>query len=92
MKKVTKKKTEIKETTDRISYGESVKINIGDYESREVYMSYSSNIKEGETFDKAIDRVNSKVKRRLEKFEKKVRIASQDDVDFETESKLDYYN
>jgi len=36
-------------TTDRISYSEGVKINIGDYESRDVHISYSTDVKKRKT-------------------------------------------
>lgn len=79
------------ENTDRISYSEGVKINIGDYESRDVHVSYSTSVKEGENTKKAISRARKTVQEKLMKFERQIRKASQDDVDFETMEKLNYY-
>ena len=79
-------------TPDRISYSEGVKVNIGDYESRDVHISISTDVKEGETPKKAIQRAKKEVQGRLKVLEKKIRQTSEDHVDFETMDKLDYYN
>ena len=73
---------------DRINYGESVKINIGDYESREFHFSLSTDIEKDEKFDVAVKRLMKKVKMVVHSQEKKIRNASRDHVDFETMEKL----
>lgn len=75
-------------TADRVTYSESVKVNIGNYESREVTLFYSTDFEEGEEFEDAIQRARSKVRRTLTTCEKRIRVASQRDVDFDTKSKL----
>ena len=77
---------------DRISYSEGVKINIGDYESRDIHISYSSDIQKDETFNKAFLRVSKKVKKCLEACEIKVRKSVNDNVDYDIDDKIKYYN
>jgi len=73
---------------DRVTYSEAVKINIGDYESRDVHISFSSEIKEGETFQKAVSRTKVRVQKELLKREREIRQSSVENVDFETMNKL----
>jgi len=75
-------------TADRITYSESVKINIGDYESREVQLFYGTDFEEGEEFTDAVDRARTRVRKAITTFEKRIRISSQGNVDFDTKSKL----
>lgn len=75
-------------TADRITYSESVKVNIGDYESREVQLFYGTDFEEGEGFDEALQRARSRVRKTLTTCEKRIRVASQGNVDFDTKSKL----
>lgn len=77
---------------DRISYSESVKVNIGDYESRDVHISYSTSVRAGEQIEDAFNRASKVVRKRLKVKEKRIRQASEEDVDFETMARLDYYN
>jgi len=79
------------EEQDRISYSEGVKINIGDYESRDVHVSFSTSVKENENPKKAVSRARKVVQEKLMKFERQRRKAHEDAVDFETMKKLDYY-
>lgn len=72
---------------DRIAYSEQVKINIGDYESREVFFSYSSNLQEGEDFETAAVRVKTAVRQQLHKYERKIRALTREFVDFDTKGK-----
>ena len=90
--------------SERISYYENIKINIGDYESKECGISYSFdaagrrfanisksssvNKKNGETFEDAVERAAKKVRKALKKQEKRIRLASQEFVDFDTKEKL----
>jgi len=78
-------------TTDRISYSEGVKINIGDYESRDVHISYSTDVKRKEKPEDTIKRAKKTVQLSLKKAEKKIRKATEDDVEFETLERLNYY-
>jgi len=78
-------------TCDRVSYSESVKVNIGDYESRDIHISYSSDVGKDEDFNSAFIRVSKKVKKRLEICEYKIRNAVKDNVDYEIDDKMKYY-
>jgi hypothetical protein len=77
---------------DRISYSEGVKVQIGDYESRDVHISYSTNVKNKEKVSDALKRAKKTVQMSLRKAEKKIRLSSEDDVDFETLERLNYYS
>lgn len=81
------------EELDKISYSEGVKINIGDYESRDVHISYSysTNVRKKEKMIDAVKRARKKVQICLRNAEKKIREASEEDVDFETLERLNYY-
>ena len=79
------------EQPDRISYSEGVKVSIGDYEARDVHISYSTTIKEGENAKKAVSRARKVVQDKLKVCERQIRKSAQDDVDFETMERLDYY-
>jgi len=81
-----------KKTQDRISYSEGVKVNIGDYESRDIYYSYSTDVRKDEKPKDAFVRAKKTVQNRLRVGEKKIRQASEKDVDFETMDRLNYYN
>lgn len=73
---------------DRLSYSEGVKINIGDYESRDVHISYSSDVTDGEKVVDAFKRVKKVVRNRLHKEEKQMRLDAEGAVDFNTMGKL----
>lgn len=78
-------------TNDRLSYSEAVKVNIGDYESRSVHISYSSDVNKGESFDDACKRVTSMVKKKLYASEKKIRESIRDNVDYDVDYKMRYF-
>ena len=78
-------------TNDRLLYSESVKVNIGDYESRDVHISYSSDINKDESFDDAYKRVSSMVKKKLYVSEKKIRESIRDNVDYDVDYKMRYF-
>jgi len=73
---------------DRLTYSESVRINIGDYEHRDIFAAFATNLNDGESFDAAFNRARKKVTAKLYKREKKLRSSSQEFVDFETKAKL----
>jgi len=77
--------------TDRISYSEGVKINIGEYESRDVHISYSTNVSNREKPNDALKRARKTVQTSLMKAERKIRKASEEEVDFESLERLNYY-
>jgi len=76
---------------DRVVYSESAKINTGDFESRDVFYSYSTDVQPDETVDEAYKRCRSTVRQHLANSEKRIRIKSKKDVDFDTMKKLDYW-
>lgn len=76
------------ETSDRISYSEDVKINIGDYESRSVHISYSTDVRDDESVKAAIARAKGRVRKSLYHYEKRIRLSSAEFVDFNTKEKL----
>lgn len=73
---------------DRVTYSETVKVNIGDYESRDVYIGYGTDLNDGESFDDALKRARREVRAALQKNELKIRRSSQEHVDFNTMAKL----
>ena len=83
-----------KKQLDRISYSEGVKVSLGDYESRDVHISVSlsTDVQEGKSVDKAIKKARKVVQNRLKIAEKKIRKSAEDDVDFETIDRLNYYD
>ena len=79
------------EQPETLTYSESVKVNIGDYESRDFFLCYGHirvNIEDGETFDEAYKRARNKVRGKISKEEKKCRMQSREFVDFDTKAKL----
>lgn len=73
---------------NRISYGETVKVNIGDYESRDVHISFSTDVEEDETVDQALVRARSTVRTHVTKYEKRIRLQTEEFVDFNTMAKI----
>lgn len=65
---------------DRLSYTFGVKMNIGNYQSADFHVSYSSDVKSGETPDKAFSRIKKYVE---QKVEEEVEIAQRDFKDRE---------
>lgn len=77
---------------DKISYSEGVKVNIGDYESRDVHVSYSTFVKDKEKPKDTIARARKVVRQELKKYERRIRKSSEEDVDHESMDRLDYYS
>ena len=73
---------------DRITYSESVKINIADYESRDVFLSYSTDVQPKETVEEAVVRAKKIVVEQMGKVEKVIRKKSRTMVEFDTMAKL----
>ncbi|MCH7561976.1 MAG: hypothetical protein IIC67_11560 [Thaumarchaeota archaeon] len=73
---------------EKVVYSETVRINIGDYEHRDSFLSYATTQKDGESLDCALKRAKIFVKKSLYAVEKKIRIQSKEFVDFDTMSKL----
>jgi len=76
---------------DRINYSEGVKVSIGDYESRDIHIAYSTDVKKKEQPADAIKRAKKTVQIALCKAERKIRKNAEEDVDFETLDKLNYF-
>lgn len=74
---------------DRITYSESIKINIGDFENRELVIGLTSDVRDDESFSKALDRVKKTVQKQTTKFERRIRNKTADIVDFDTRAKVD---
>ena len=72
----------------RMTYSESSRVNVGDYEHRELFMSYQDNVLEGETPDECFARLKSLVRKKLYAAEKRHRMASREFVDFDTKAKI----
>ena len=54
-------------TTDRVTYGLSMKINMGNYENADVHASMSTDLKDGETVEDAYKRAVAYVEAQVEK-------------------------
>jgi len=65
---------------DRLTYTFGVKMNIGNYQNVDFNVSYSSDVKSGETTDKAYARIKKYVE---QKIEEEVEIAQRDFKDRE---------
>lgn len=74
---------------DRITYSEQVKVNIGDYESRDVFVSYSTDVQGSETPDQTVARAKRIVVEQVRKVEKVIRKKSATFVEFDTKAKLE---
>ena len=72
---------------DRVMYSEGLKINIGDYESYDFHLSYSTDVSKTETPKSAMKRAVNFVKKQLDKRERIARKRSKEFVDFDTMSK-----
>lgn len=77
---------------DRINYSEGVKIAIGDYESRDVHISYTTTVRKTEKPKESIARAKKTVQMSLRKAEKRIREVAEDEVDFESLDRLNYYS
>ena len=51
---------------DRVSYSFGLKLNIGNYQSLDFHMSYSTDVKDGENEDVAMDRARKFVQRKID--------------------------
>jgi len=65
-----------------------VRVNIGDYEHRDIFMSYATAKDPNENIDDTFKRVQLFVRKKLLGREKKIRMQSQEFVDFDTKAKL----
>jgi len=72
----------------RMTYSESARINVGDYEHRELFLSYQDNVQPGETPDDCFNRLRSFTRKKLYAAEKRHRMATRDFVDFDTKAKI----
>lgn len=63
----------MEETKDRISYSGGCKINMGNYESKDVHMSYSTDVREEETPAEAMNRAKMLVEGLLAEEERVIR-------------------
>jgi len=75
------------EQRDRVMYSEGLKINIGDYESYDLHLSYSTDVSQTETKEQALQRAVKFIKKSLDKRERIARKRSREFVDFDTMSK-----
>lgn len=73
---------------NRLTYSETVRVNIGDYEHRDIFVSFGTNVEKGESIDDAYKRARDIVRKKLSAREKKIRTLSQEYVDFDTKAKL----
>jgi len=72
----------------RVVFSQSVKINIGDYETRDVFLSYADNVGEDESPASALKRVKKFVQKRIHESEKTIRFKSRKFTDFDTMAKV----
>lgn len=86
--KKTKGQATQEQVGDRITYSETVRCNIGDYEHRDIFMSYGTNKESKEHIDDTFKRAQLFVRKKLFGREKKIRMQSQEFVDFDTKAKL----
>lgn len=73
---------------DRVTWSESVRVNIADYEHKDFHMSYSTEIKDNEKRKDALLRAKKFVQLSLRESEKKLRKQVREFVDFDTMAKL----
>lgn len=72
----------------RMTYSETVRVNIGDYESRDLFMSFQDNVQPDETPDECHKRLQTFVRKKLYAAEKRHRMATREFVDFDTKAKI----
>ena len=73
----------------RIVFSHSVRVNIGDYEHQECFISVSDDVQDDETHDEAYARIGKFVMGKLKSREKRIRLKSREHVDFDTKAKLE---
>lgn len=74
-----------------VTFSECVKVNMGDYESRDAFVSCTVELEEGETIVGVGKKVRKMLRKELKVPESKMRRLSEEDVEFETMDRLDYY-
>ena len=72
----------------RVTFSETVRVNLGEYEHRDSFVACSSDVEEGETEAEALKRVTLIVKKKSNLEEKKLRRHAHKFVDFDTKEKL----
>jgi len=72
----------------RITFSETCRVNVGDYEHRDMFLSYSDNVQEGETPTECVVRLKTFVRKKIYAAEKRHRMASREFVDFDTKAKI----
>lgn len=75
-------------TGPKLTYSENVRVNIGDFEGRDLFVSYQDNVQPGETPDQCFERLKKFVRKKLYAAEKRHRMATREFVDFDTKAKL----
>lgn len=73
---------------NRLTYSETVRVNLGDYEHRDVFISFSTDVEENETNSDAYKRVRNFVQKKSNFEEKKLRNHAHKFADFDTKEKL----
>ena len=71
-RKMMSKDSKVIITPDRVTFSESRKINLGNYESQDVFVSYSTDVAKGEKPEKALLRTSIVVTDILKKRVKKI--------------------
>jgi len=59
-------------TEDRVSYSMGIKVNLGNYQSADVHISYSTDVKKGETPQQALNRSQKFVEDNVEEQHEKL--------------------
>ena len=77
-----------KDFTTSVTFSESEKVAIGDYESQDVFVSLTDAVQDDETIEEAYKRVKKIVKKQVNKEAKKIRLWSKGWVDFDTKAKI----
>lgn len=72
----------------KVSYSESAKINIGNYESREVWSFCEVALSEGDSESEAFQLAYKTVRSKIYKLESKIREFHAKDVDYDSAGKL----
>ncbi len=73
---------------DRVTYSETVKVNVGNYESKDIFVSFSTDLNPGESVEDALKRARAEVTPRVEALEQRLRKRTRRFVDFDTMAKI----
>lgn len=73
------------------TFSESVRVNIGDYESRDAFVSCTVELDKGETTKTVGKKIRKKLRDELKVVEKRIRESSDEDVEHESMDRLSYY-